>query len=397
MRIFAYSNLILPPSIEELIMLRSPRRTLTVAIAAFVLVLAPAAAGVAPAAAAGTPAGDYIVTLSVRADVPAALQRHGVAASHRFDHVLNGFAATLTSRQLAALRADPQVIGVEANSVLRVSTTQLNPPSWGLDRIDQPDLPLSDSYTFNTTAAGVHAYIIDTGIDERHSQFGNRADQVFNSAGGPNRDCHGHGTHVAGTVGATDYGVAKEVNLYGVKVLNCAGSGSVASVVAGMDWVAANHESPAVANMSLGGGFSAAINTALDDLADSGVFVAVASGNSNADACDFSPASASNATTVNASDINDNRASFSNFGPCTHLYAPGVGITSTVPRNRTDTFSGTSMASPHVTGVAAMYKATFGDHSFSTIRSWLVNNATSGVISGNPPNTPNLLLFTNGL
>jgi subtilisin family serine protease len=164
-----------------------------------------------------------------------------------------------------------------------------------------------------------------------------------------------------------------------------------------MDWVAANHNKPAVANMSLGGGFSAAINTALNNLANSGVFVAVASGNSNADACNFSPASAANATTVNASDINDNRASFSNFGPCTHLYGPGVAITSTVPRNGTAVFSGTSMATPHVAGVAAMYKATFGDHSFSTVRSFLINNATSGVISGNPANTPNRLLFTNGL
>jgi subtilisin family serine protease len=337
------------------------------------------------------------VTFAPSADVPAALQRHGVAASHRFDTVLNGFAATLTVRQLAALRSDPQVAGVEADGVMRVYATQVNPPSWGLDRIDQRNLPLNNSYTFNTTAANVHAYIIDTGVDANHNQFGNRAQQVFNSAGGPNRDCHGHGTHVAGTVGATDYGVAKQVRLYGVKVLSCSGSGSVASVVAGMDWVAANHNKPAVANMSLGGGFSAAINTALNNLANSGVFVAVASGNSNADACNFSPASAANATTVNASDINDNRASFSNFGPCTHLYGPGVAITSTVPRNGTAVFSGTSMATPHVAGVAAMYKATFGDHSFSTVRSFLINNATSGVISGNPANTPNRLLFTNGL
>jgi subtilisin family serine protease len=378
-------------------MVRLSRRTITVAAAAVVLVLAPVTANAASGSPADNPAGQYIVTFAPSADVPAALQRHGVAASHRFDTVLNGFAATLTVRQLAALRSDPQVAGVEADGVMRVYATQVNPPSWGLDRIDQRNLPLNNSYTFNTTAANVHAYIIDTGVDANHNQFGNRAQQVFNSAGGPNRDCHGHGTHVAGTVGATDYGVAKQVRLYGVKVLSCSGSGSVASVVAGMDWVAANHNKPAVANMSLGGGFSAAINTALNNLANSGVFVAVASGNSNADACNFSPASAANATTVNASDINDNRASFSNFGPCTHLYGPGVAITSTVPRNGTAVFSGTSMATPHVAGVAAMYKATFGDHSFSTVRSFLINNATSGVISGNPANTPNRLLFTNGL
>jgi len=377
-------------------MLQLPRRAAAIVAAAVILLLAPATADAAPAPAA-TPAGHYIVSLTPDADVPAALQRHGVAASHRFQQVLNGFAGSLTARQLTALRNDPAVTRIEVDGVMHVSTTQTNPPSWGLDRIDQRNLPLSNSYTFNTTASNVHAYIIDTGIDENHGQFGGRADQVFNSAGGPNRDCHGHGTHVAGTVGAADYGVAKGVNLYGVKVLTCAGSGSNASVIAGMDWVAANHNEPAVANMSLGGGFSASINDALNNLANSGVFVAVASGNSGANACNFSPASAANATTVNASDIGDNRASFSNFGSCTHLYAPGVAITSTVPRNRTDTFSGTSMATPHVAGVAAMYKATFGDDSFSTIRNWLTSNATSGVISGNPSGTPNLLLFTNGL
>jgi subtilisin family serine protease len=380
-------------------MFLSTRRALAVVatLAAMVLLPVQATAATAAPAAPDIPAGQYIVTLADGADLSAALQHHGVAATHRYDHVLNGFAAPLTGRQLSALRSDPNVIRVEADGVMRVLATQVNPPSWGLDRIDQRNLPLSNSYTFNTTASNVHAYIIDTGIDARHDQFGNRAQQVFNSAGGPNRDCHGHGTHVAGTVGATDYGVAKAVNLYGVKVLNCAGSGSNASVIAGMDWVAANHNKPAVANMSLGGGFSAAINDALNDLANSGVFVAVASGNSNANACNFSPASAANATTVNASNITDNRASFSNFGPCTHLYAPGVSIVSTLPRNGTGTASGTSMASPHVAGVAAMYKATFGDDSFSTIRSWLQNNATSGVISGNPAQTPNLLLFTNGL
>jgi subtilisin family serine protease len=378
-------------------MIRFSRRTFTVAAAAVLLALAPATANAAALTPADIPAGQYIVTLSSTVDVSDVLQRHDVAASHRYENVLNGFAAPLTEHQLAALRNDPRVAAVEQDGVMRISATQLNPPSWGLDRIDQRNLPLSNSYTFNTTASNVHAYIIDTGIDANHNQFGGRAQQVFNSAGGPNRDCHGHGTHVAGTVGATDYGVAKQVRLYGVKVLSCSGSGSVASVVAGMDFVAANHNSPAVANMSLGGGFSAAINTSLNNLANSGVFVAVASGNSNANACNFSPASAANATTVNASDINDNRASFSNFGSCTHLYAPGVAIPSTVPRNGTAVFSGTSMATPHVTGVGALYKATFGDHSFSTIRTFLINNATSGVISGNPSGTPNLLLFTSGL
>jgi subtilisin family serine protease len=384
---------------EESPMFRLPRRALAVAAVA-ALVLLPAstpAAAATPDLAGSALAGHYVVTLADGSSPSVTLQRHQLAATHQYDRVLHGFAAPLTGRQLAALRNDPTVVRIEPDALMRVLDTQLNPPSWGLDRIDQRNLPLDNSYTFHTTAAGVHAYIIDTGIDTGHGEFGGRATFAVNTVGGPPRDCHGHGTHVAGTVGAASYGVAKQVNLYAVKVLNCAGSGSVGSVVAGMDWVAANHTKPAVANLSLGGGFSATINDALDNLAEAGVFVATAAGNENSDACGTSPASAANSTTVMASAINDSRATFSNFGPCTHLYAPGVAIVSTLPRNGAGTASGTSMAAPHVAGVAAMYKSTFGDDSFATIRSWLVANATSGVISGNPPNTPNLLLFTNGL
>jgi subtilisin family serine protease len=378
-------------------MLRSLRRTLAVAAAVAALVLAPATANAASPGLAENPAGRYIVTLAPSASLSTALQAHDVVPSHRYDRVLNGFAADLTAAQLTALRDDPTVLAIEPDAVMRIADTQPNPPSWGLDRIDQRNLPLSASYTFNTTAANVHAYIIDTGIDPAHSQFGGRATQVFNGVGGPNRDCNGHGTHVSGTVGAAAFGVAKAVRLYGVKVLNCGGGGTVASVIAGMNFVAVNHNSPAVANMSLGGGFSAAINTALNNLANSGVFVAVAAGNNNGNACNTSPASAANATAVNASAINDSRATFSNFGSCTHLYAPGVNIVSTVPGGGTATFSGTSMASPHVAGVAALYKATFGDAPFGTIRTWLITNATPNVITGNPANTPNRLLFTGGL
>ncbi|MGH3683411.1 MAG: S8 family peptidase [Natronosporangium sp.] len=370
--------------------------TVAAAVAALLL-LPPVAAGAAAAPPAPSTAGQYIVTLAPGADVSTTLQRHQVTASHRYERVLHGFAASLSDRQLAALRAQPSVTRIEPDGMVHTQDTQLDPPSWGLDRIDQRNLPLDQSYTFDTTAAGVHAYIIDTGIDVGHTEFGGRATFAVNTAGGPNRDCHGHGTHVAGTTGAASFGVAKEVNLYAVKVLNCAGSGSLSSVIAGMDWVAANHTKPAVANLSLGGGFNASINESLDNLAEAGVFVATAAGNEDTDACTTSPASAANSTTVMASDIADNRALFSNFGPCTHLYAPGVAIVSTVPRNGTGTASGTSMAAPHVTGVAAMFKATFGDASFTTVRDWLVDNATAGVISGNPPDTPNRLLFTNNL
>jgi subtilisin family serine protease len=396
MQIFAYADLNIPLP-KEFTMLRSSRRILAVAAAVASLVLAPATANAASPALAENPAGQYIVTLAPSLSVSATVARHDVTPTYQYDRVLNGFAAPLTTAQLTALRNDPSVVRIERDAVMQIADTQFNPPSWGLDRTDQRNLPLSGSYTFNTTASNVHAYIIDTGIDPAHSQFGGRAAQVFNAAGGPNRDCHGHGTHVGGTVGAASYGVAKGVRLYGVKVLNCAGQGSNASVIAGMNFVATNHNSPAVANMSLGGGFSASINTALNNLANSGVFVAVASGNNNGNACNNSPASAANATTVNASAINDSRASFSNFGSCTHLYAPGVNIVSTLPGGGTGTASGTSMATPHVAGVAALYKATFGDDSFSTIRTWLINNATPNVVTGNPAGTPNRLLFTNGL
>lgn len=375
------------------------RRRVLAVVAAVAAAMLPIQAQAAPGAAGAGEQGarSFIVTLERSADAPAAIRRHAVAPTHRYQRVMNGFAAPLTAHQVAALRADPAVAMVEPDGVATIVATQVNPPSWGLDRIDQRNLPLNDEYTFNATAANVHAYIIDTGIDAGHSEFEGRASQVVNTVGGPNRDCNGHGTHVAGTVGAESYGVAKDVNLYGVKVLNCAGSGSWSSVIAGMDWVAANHTKPAVANLSLGGGFNASVNNALNSLANSGVFVAVAAGNSGADACMFSPASASNATTVMASSSSDERASFSNFGSCTHLYAPGVAITSTTPRNRTATFNGTSMAAPHVTGVAAMYKSALGDAGFSTVRTWLINNSTTGVISGNPSGTPNRLLYTNGL
>jgi subtilisin family serine protease len=375
--------------------MRSPSTRLIPAVfAAIVLSLAATAPAIA---SPNVIVGDYIVTVADQDNGTQAAARHGVIATHTYAHVLRGFAAKLTSRQLNALRADPSVTRITANGVMTIQTTQPNPPAWGLDRIDQTNLPLSNSYTYNSTGANVHAYVIDTGIDIKVAEFGNRAVWDLNTAGGPNKDCHGHGTHVAGTIGSASYGVAKQVRLHAVKVLNCSGSGTFAGVIAGMDWVAANHISPAVANMSLGGGFDATVNAALDNLANSGVFVAVAAGNSGANACSFSPASAANATSVMASDINDNRASFSNFGSCTHLYAPGVSILSTQPRDGTALFSGTSMATPHVAGVAALYKATFGDAPFSTVRSWIVSHATAGVINGNPAGTPNLMLFTSGL
>nr|BAU20375.1 protease [Actinomadura sp. RD001933] len=379
------------------------RRTLPIAVLAAVpLAMAGALpAGAAPAAPAVPVAmaaagqgvtGQYIVTLKKGVSVDSTVSKRGIRTQYRFGKVLNGFSAKLTDAQLAKLRTTPGVASIEQDAVIKADATQTNPPSWGIDRIDQTNLPLSNSYTYNSTGAGVNAYIIDTGIYTAHPNFGGRATNVYDALGGNGQDCNGHGTHVAGTVGSTSYGVAKSVNLRGVRVLNCSGSGTTSGVIAGMNWVAGNHVKPAVANMSLGGGYSSSINTAANNLANAGVFLAAAAGNENTNACNRSPASAANATTVAASTSTDARASYSNYGSCVHLYAPGSSITSTWLNGGTNTISGTSMATPHVAGVAALYKATYGDASFSTIRSWLTSNATSGVITGNPSGTPNRLL-----
>ncbi|MEO8334206.1 MAG: S8 family peptidase [bacterium] len=313
-----------------------------------------------------------------------------------YDAVLKGFAATLTPEMVEKLRADPNIEYIEQDAVIDVSTTQSG-ATWGIDRIDQRNRPLSGTYTYTSTGAGVTAYIIDTGIQTSHPQFGGRAAVAYDALGGNGQDCNGHGTHVAGTVGSSTYGVAKGVSLRAVRVLNCSGSGSTSGVIAGMNWVANNHVTKSVANMSLGGGYSSAMNSAANNLASRGVFLAVAAGNSNANACNSSPSSASNVTSVAASTSTDAKASYSNYGGCVHLYAPGSSIKSTWLNSGTNTISGTSMASPHVAGVAALYKATFGDASYSAIRSWLTTNATSGVITGNPSGTPNRLLYKSTL
>jgi subtilisin family serine protease len=324
-----------------------------------------------------------------------------LATNHRgklkqvYQHAINGFAVEMTPEEAEALSQDFRVAYVEEDSVVTADVTQSNPP-WGLDRIDQRNRPLSATYTYNHTGAGVRAYVIDTGILTSHTQFGGRASNVFDAFGGNGSDCNGHGTHVSGTIGGSTYGVAKSSMPRGVRVLNCSGSGSTSGVISGVDWVRANFIAPAVANMSLGGGASSTLDTAVNNLSNAGVPIAVAAGNSNVDACTSSPARAANAITTGSTTTSDARSSFSNFGTCVDLFAPGSGILSAwwTSTTATATLSGTSMASPHVAGVAALYKQVNPSASAATVRNAIVNNATTGVLSGIGTGSPNRLLYS---
>jgi subtilisin family serine protease len=336
--------------------------------------------------------GEYIVVLKDGADARAVAAQAGASPRFVYTSALNGFSAALNEGQLTALRHNPHVDYVEQDQVGGIAVTQ-SPVTWGLDRIDQRPNALNNAYTYNTTAGAVRAYVIDSGLQANHPQFGTRAQNVYDYTGGSGADCNGHGTHVAGTIASTTYGVAKAVLLRGVRVVDCNGYGTTSVVTAAIDWVRANHLKPAVANMSLSYPYSAAVNTASTNLVNAGVYTAVASGNANADACNYSPASATGTLSTNAVDRYGARATFSNWGACTDIYAPGVAVTSTWINGGTNTISGTSMASPHVAGVAALYKATYGDLTSSTITSWILNNASTGYVTGNPAGTPNRVLY----
>lgn len=405
---------------------RSPvrRRTLAVIAAAMTATAwsggtasaaAPSPAPPAPLLGTGQStaiAGHYIVvyraqaTAAERGAVRAAAVRHGAGISHVFGHAVSGFAAALPASALDAVRHDPDVAYVEADQRVRAVDTQ-SPATWGLDRIDQRALPLSNSYTYNTTGAGVKAYIIDTGINVNHTDFGGRAVNGYDAVDGslPAADCNGHGTHVSGTVGGATYGVAKGVTLVAVRVLDCNGSGTNSQVIAGIDWVTGNHAAgqPAVANMSLGGGASSALDTAVSNSINDGVTYAIAAGNGNAlgqavDACTTSPARVAAAITVSATDSSDTKPAWANTGTCVDIFAPGVSITSDwySSNTATNTISGTSMATPHVAGAAALYLQSNPSATPQAVRDQLVNTSTQGVVVNAGSGSPNRLLYTLG-
>jgi subtilisin family serine protease len=361
-------------------------------------------AGVAPLIAAGPEAipGQYVVVMKPGAGTAAAVARevvsaHGGKLRHTYSATLNGFAANLSPAAVDALRRNPQVEYVAEDAMAYPDTSQAG-ATWGLDRIDQRGLPLNTTYNYTHNGAGVRVYVVDTGIRTTHAQFGGRASVGTDLVGdGQNgQDCNGHGTHVAGTIAGTTYGVAKGAQVISVRVFGCTGGAEWSRIIAAVDWVTANAVKPAVVNMSLGGSYYAAMNTAVTNSVASGLTYALAAGNSTIDACGYSPASTPTAITVGSTSSNDVRSYFSNFGTCVDLFAPGSDITSAWWTSDTaiNTISGTSMASPHAAGVAALYLQTNPTATPATVATALVSTTTAGRLTDLGTGSPNKMLFS---
>jgi subtilisin family serine protease len=376
------------------------------AVATFVAMPAQAAEGqILQAGGANAVDGKYIVVLKDNNDNFAASAvtkqadtlgaKYGAQVGYKYTSALKGFSISATEQQAKQLAADSNVAYVQQSHKFTVSETQANPPSWGIDRVDQKDLPLDNSYTWTNDGTGVTAFVIDTGVMIEHPTFGGRATNGIDTIDGDDvaQDGFGHGTHVAGTIAGTEYGVAKGVNVVAVRVLGDDGSGTTEQVVAGIDWVSQNHSGPSVANMSLGGPADQALDTAVQNSIASGVTYAVAAGNESSDASGVSPARVPEAATVAASDINDAQAEFSNFGEIVDLYAPGVDITSAWNDGATNTISGTSMATPHVAGAAAQFLQANPQAAPADVVAGLTGVATPDKITNPSPGTPNLLLY----
>ena len=373
-------------------------RALPVVVLILACLLAPAtASAVAP------PKDRYIVVLKDSADSSAVAAEHGrkygVTDRLVYGSALEGYAGKVPPGQLDKIKSDPRVASVEPDGVAYASATQSNPP-WGLDRIDQHPLPLNQSYTYASDGTGVKAYVIDTGIRLSHTQFGGRASSGYDFVDNdPDAsDCDGHGTHVAGTIGGSTYGVAKNVSLISVRVLDCNGSGLWSWVIAGIDWVTANHPNspavaPAVANMSLGGGAYSAVDNAVNNSINDGVTYSIAAGNSNRDACGYTPARVANALTIGSTTSTDARSSFSNYGGCVDWFAPGSSILSAYNTSdtATATLSGTSMAAPHNAGAVALYLQGNPAASPATVRSALFGALTTGVVTSSNTTNNHLL------
>ncbi|MFD8953789.1 S8 family peptidase [Streptomyces xanthophaeus] len=351
-------------------------------------------------------AGQYIVTLEKGLDPAKFAASVGVKPTFTYTSALNGFSTVLTETQLKNARLSRGVVNVAQDAVVTAPpvpasgvATKAPANSWGLDRIDQEHLPLDNEFSPNTNGQGATAYILDSGIDFRHPEFGGRARAGFDAIGdGRNgADCNGHGTHVAGTVGGVNFGVAHKVSLVSVRVLGCDGRGSWSGIIAGLDWVANNAQQPAVLNASLGGDRFEPVNNATNNLFMRGVLPVVAAGNDNIDARRVSPASTANAVTVGATNRYDQETDFSNWGELLDLYAPGQDIISAKVGGGSVSMNGTSMAAPHVTGVAALYKAAHPTATPTEVANFLKNEATENVIQNLSDNGPDKLLFTNGL